>query len=71
MGKQHEVTEEASTNNVLAEVQKAYGDDARRLLVNYLQLTDEAKHVVLNNIIMCTNSVYGVSRQEVWEHRNI
>lgn len=71
MGKHEVPDKDSSTVNVLAEVQKAYGNDARRLLVNYLQLTDEAKHVVLHNIIMCANSVYGVSRQEIWEHRNI
>ena len=53
--------------DVLKEVGKAFGKDARRLLINYLQLDDVGKRGVLSNAIIRANAVYGVSGDKRYE----
>ena len=55
------------THDVLSEVAKAFGNDARRLLVNYLQLNEAGKRGVLSNAILRANSLYGVSGDKRYE----
>lgn len=53
--------------DVLKEVEKAFGKDARRLLINYLQLDNAGKRGVLSNAILRANSLYGASGDKRYE----
>lgn len=55
------------THTILNDVARAFGGDARRLLVNYLQLDEAGKRGVLSNALLRANAVYGASGDKRYE----
>ena len=53
--------------DVLHEVSKEFGNDARRLLINFIQLSETNKREILHSTMMLANAVYGASGDKRYE----